>query len=347
MSTLRTITHIAKQAAKKIAAVSALACLGLTYTQTAQAGPHDDYVDCYWWDAACETYNRYNTKYPIVLVHGVSGFDSLLGFVDYFHKIPENLEGDFFTGGKAKVYVPNITAWDDAYVRGEQLHDYIVNHVLPDSGASKVNLIGHSLGGPTVRYVSNVAPEIVASATTVNAINYGSGFADWGMDNFPEGSLGNNLLAGALNALGDITDALSGNPEYDQDALDAVLFMTSDGANTFNAQYGDGMPSNYCGEGAQFVNGVHYFSWGGTGTYTNILDVSDVFLDITDSLGYFHGEASDGLVAKCSMHWGNVLRDNYDMNHLDAVNLLFGLAGWHDPVDIFENHAARLRDMGL
>jgi triacylglycerol lipase len=313
----------------------------------AVAQEHDDYVSCSWWNAACETYNRYNTKYPIVLVHGVSGFDSLLGLVDYFHKIPENLEGDFITGGNAKVYVPNLSAWHDAYYRGEQLHDYIVNHVLPDSGATKVHLMGHSLGGPTVRYVAGIAPELVASATTVNAINYGSGFADWGMETFPEGTISNDLLAGGLSALGDITDALAGNPEHEQDALRAVLFMTSEGANEFNAQYSDGMPSNYCGEGQQKVNGVHYFSWGGVGQHTNLLDVSDIFLNITDALGDFNGEESDGLVAKCSMHWGNVLRNDYDMNHLDATNLLFGLAGWHDPVDIFENHAARLRDMGL
>lgn len=154
----------------------------LTFSSLSNAGAHSDYVDCSWWNAACESYNRYNTQYPIVLVHGVAGFDSLLGFVDYFHNIPENLEGNVVTGGKAKVYVPNITAWDDAYVRGEQLLEYIQTHVLPDSGASKVNLIGHSLGGPTTRYVASVAPSLVASVTTVNAVNYGSGFADWGGD---------------------------------------------------------------------------------------------------------------------------------------------------------------------
>ena len=350
MNTFRQLQAVAKKAMRQVGKVTSFAALSLTLsvtmTQKASAEAHDDYVDCKWWDAACESYNRYNTKYPIVLVHGVSGFDSLLGLMDYFHKVPENLEGGFITGGKAKVYVPNVTAWDDAYVRGEQLHDYIVNHVLPDSGASKVNLVGHSLGGPTVRYVAGIAPELVASATTVNAINFGSGFADWGMENFPEGTLRNDLLAGALSALGDITDALAGNPEYEQDALRAVLFMTTEGANEFNAQFTAGMPSNYCGEGAQQVNGVHYFSWGGTGTYTNILDVSDIFLDITGKLGFDNSD-HDGLVSRCSMRWGNVLRDNYDMNHLDATNLLFGFAGWHDPIDIYENHAARLRDMGL
>lgn len=167
------------------------------------------------------------------------------------------------------------------------------------------------------------------------------------MDNFPEGSASNALIVDLLNALGDITDTLAGNPEHEQDALDAVLFMTSEVSGEFNAIHSDGMPTTYCGEGASTVNGVHYFSWGGTGQWTNLLDVTDAFMVLTGSLGYYNGEESDGLVAKCSMHWGDVLRDDYNSNHLDATNLLFGLSGWHDPVDIYENHAARLRDMGL
>merc|ERR1711976_999114 len=47
-------------------------------------------------------------------------------------------------------------------VRGEQLLDYI-DEVLALSGADKVNLIGHSHGGPTARYAASVAPDKVAS----------------------------------------------------------------------------------------------------------------------------------------------------------------------------------------
>lgn len=305
------------------------------------AGGHSGYKTCSWWNVFCKTANRYNTKYPIVLVHGVSGFDRVLGFVEYFHDIPDELRE-----GNARVYVPNITAWHDAYRRGEQLHSYIVNHVLPHSGASKVNLIGHSLGGPTIRYVAGVNPDIVASVTTVNGTNFGSGFADWGMRNFPEGSWGNGVLADLLNLLGNVTDALSGNPQYEQDALESVKFMTSSGADQFNKQFKAGKPSSWCGEGASKVNGVRYFSWGSTGYYTNVLDVSDTFMALTGSLG-FSDSNNDGLVHRCSQHWGDVIKSNYHLNHLDATNLLFGMTGWTDPRDIYENHAERLRGMGL
>ncbi|MCG8669264.1 MAG: triacylglycerol lipase [Pseudomonadales bacterium] len=305
------------------------------------AGGHSGYKTCSWWDAFCKSKHRYNTKYPIVLVHGVSGFDSLLGLVDYFHDIPDELRE-----GRAKVYTPNITAWHDAYVRGEQLHDYIVNYVLPHSGASKVNLIGHSLGGPTSRYVAAINPGVVASVTTVNGTNFGSGFADWGMRVFPEGTWRNGVLADLLGLLGDVTDALSGNPEYEQDALESVKFMTTAQMNSFNRQFPNGKPSKNCGEGSSKVNGIRYYSWGSTGQSTNILDVSDALLIVTGGLG-FSNNNHDGLVARCSQHWGDVIKSNYRLNHLDATNLLFGMTGWTDPRDIYENHAERLRGLGL
>ncbi|CCK76587.1 Lipase, fragment [Oleispira antarctica RB-8] len=46
-------------------------------------------------------------------------------------------------------------------------------------------------------------------------------------------------------------------------------------------QFLDGEPSEYCGEGQSYVNGVHYFSWGSTGIFTHFLDVSDPILALT------------------------------------------------------------------
>lgn len=307
----------------------------------AVAGAHSGYKTCSWWDLYCQNKHRYNTKYPIVLVHGVSGWDELLGFVEYFHDIPDELRE-----GRARVYVPNVTAWHDAYTRGEQLHNYIVNYVLPHSGAAKVNLIGHSLGGPTIRYVAGVNPGIVASVTTVNSVNFGSAFADWGARNFPGGTWYGDTAMRLLDLLGDVADALSGNPEYEQNALEAIKFMTSAGAAEFNKRFPAGKPSSWCGEGAAAADGIRYYSWGSTGTYTNVLDVTDTFFAMTSALS-FSDSNNDGLVHRCSQHWGDVIKSNYKLNHLDATNQLFGMTGWTDPRDIYENHASRLRGLGL
>ena len=82
------------------------------------------------------------TRYPIVLVHGLFGFDSALG-VDYFYGIPDALRQ-----GGAKVYVAQVSAANSTEVRGEQLLAQ-VNTILAITGAAKVNLVGHSHGGPT------------------------------------------------------------------------------------------------------------------------------------------------------------------------------------------------------
>ena len=55
------------------------------------------------------------TKYPIVLVHGLFGFDRI-GPVDYWYGIPSALRSD-----GAKVYVTQVSAANSTEVRGEQL----------------------------------------------------------------------------------------------------------------------------------------------------------------------------------------------------------------------------------
>ncbi len=290
---------------------------------------------CWWWQDC----TAYKTKYPIVLVHGVSGFDSILG-IDYFYGVRSALQER-----GARVYAPNVTAWEDAYVRGEQLVDYLEN-LRAATGAQKFNLMGHSLGGPTTRYAAGVRPDLVASVTTINAVNFGSDFADAARGIVPVGGGIEALVEGSLNLLGDIIDFLSGNPSYAQDALDSVTFMTTPGANQFNQLFPDGKPGSRCGEGASKVNGVRYYSWGGDATFTNALDISDAFLIFT---GATISGANDGLVERCDQHWGDVLGTRYNMNHLDAVNHIFGIHHLFetDPLTLYKNQASRLKNAGL
>ncbi|MFT7186007.1 MAG: triacylglycerol lipase [Pseudohongiellaceae bacterium] len=290
---------------------------------------------CWWWQDC----SSYKTKYPIVLVHGVAGFSSILG-IDYFYGVRNALRAR-----GATVYAPNLTAWDDAYVRGEQLID-VLEDLKAGTGKSKFNLMGHSLGGPTIRYAAGVRPDLVASVTTINAVNFGSDFADVARGLVPVGGGLESLVEVALNLLGNVTDFLSGNPEYTNDALSSVTFMTSQGANQFNAAFPDGKPTSRCGEGASVVDGVRYYSWGGDKAFTNMFDVSDYFLAFTGST--ING-ANDGLVERCDQHWGDVISTRYNMNHLDAVNHIFGIHNiWEtDPLTLYKNQAVRLKRRGL
>lgn len=291
---------------------------------------------CWWWQDC----TAYKTKHPIVLVHGLSGFDSILG-IDYFYGVKGELEER-----GAKVYIPNVTSWEDGYVRGEQLLAYL-EELKAITGAQKFNLIGHSLGSPTSRYVAGVRPDLVASVTSVNGANSGSGFADAARGIVPVGGGAEALIEGALNLLGDIIDALAGNPAYTQDALGAVTFLTTPGAEQFNNLFPAGRPTSYCGEGAGIVNGIRYYSWGGDWIATNALDISDPFLLFTGATMF--GQENDGLVGQCQQNWGDVISTDYNLNHLDGVNLFFGLSNLFevDPVVLFENHARRLKAVGL
>ena len=282
------------------------------------------------------------TKYPIVLVHGLFGWDTIAGTVDYWYKIPDALRAD-----GAKVYVTQVSAANSTEVRGEQLLSQ-VKQILAITGASKVNLVGHSHGGPTARYVAGVAPALVASVTSVGGVNRGSDFADAVRGVLPDGS----PLTAAAKTLVDSTlvaliQTLSGNGQLPANAEAALVSLTTAGSNAFNKKFPAGIPTTACGEGAYVVNGVRYYSWGGNKQFTNLLDVGDAALGLTGA--FFNGKPNDGLVSSCSMNLGQVIRTDYKMNHLDEVNQFFGLVNIFEtsPVEVYRQQANRLKNAGL
>ncbi|MCE1250731.1 MAG: triacylglycerol lipase [Comamonadaceae bacterium] len=289
-----------------------------------------------WPAAQAGTYTQ--TRYPIVLVHGLFGFDSVLG-VDYFYGIPQALRQD-----GAQVYVAQVSAANSTEVRGEQLLAQ-VKTILALTGAAKVNLIGHSHGGPTTRYVAGVAPELVASVTSVAGVNRGSRVADVIRGVAPTGSVTEKIAAGAAKALADLINFTSGGKNLPQVPIAALDSLTTAGATRFNQRFGDGVPSSGCGDGAELVNGVRYYSWTGNKTITNLLDPSDLSLALT---GLVFGEANDGLVSVCSSRLGKTV-GTYGQNHLDEVNQMLGLRDWFaaDPVTLFRDQAHRLQAQGL
>lgn len=242
------------------------------------------------------------TKYPIVLVHGLFGFDRI-GPVDYWYGIPSALRSD-----GAKVYVTQVSAANSTEVRGEQLLTQ-VKQILAVTGATKVNLIGHSHGGPTTRYVASVRPDLVASVTSIGGVHKGSAVADLLLGVAPPGSLSNAVVVSVTNGLGSIISFLSGSPNMPQNSLGAAQSLSSAGSAKFNLAHPAGVPTTSCKEGAK----------------------------------------NDGLVASCSTHLGRVIRDDYAMNHMDEVNQTVGLVNIFEtnPVTLYRQHANRLRNLGL
>jgi triacylglycerol lipase len=280
------------------------------------------------------------TRHPVVLVHGLLGFDSLLGIYDYFYGLPSELRS-----GGAKVYVANVSSSNYTEVRGEQLIRYL-DQLRATYGHTKFNLIGHSHGGPTARYVASVRPDLVASMTSVGSPHTGSKVADGLRTVAPPGSILETTLAGFVNALSIFIEFLSGDGDP-QNALGALASLNSAGAAAFNTRHPQGKPTTSCGQGASVVNGVRYYSMGGTSVLTNIFDASDAMLGA--GALFFGFEQNDGLVGQCSSHWGVVLRDNYGWNHLDEVNQILGLRGLFasSPASVYRAQANRLKNAGL
>jgi triacylglycerol lipase len=279
-------------------------------------------------------------KYPVVMVHGIFGFDDVWG-IDYFYRIPQALKDE-----GAKVFVASVSPANSTEVRGEQLRTYI-QAVLAQTGATKVNLIGHSHGGPTVRYVASVSPEMVASVTSIGGVNWGSRFADVMRGLVPMDSATEWLVKQGLDTLARVISGVSGSPQRPQDSLAMTQSLTTQGSVLFNSRYPEGMPSQYCGQGPALAsNGVHYFSWSGASSFTNALDPIDYGLELTSLV---FNEPNDGLVSSCSSHLGKVIKDNYTMNHLDEVNHTFGITSWFEtnPVTLYRQHMTRLRQLGL
>lgn len=279
-------------------------------------------------------------EYPVVLVHGLFGFDNLLG-VDYFYRVPSVIRQE---GGN--VYVAEVSSAHNSELRGEQLLEQVAL-IRALTGKDKVNLIGHSQGAQTIRYVASVKPQWVASVTSIGGVNWGSRFADVVRGGVDQGSFSEQFLASLANGLAGLIDLLSGKPTAPKDALEALSALTTEGTTAFNQKYPEGVPAQYCGQGDTLAsNGVYYFSWSGSRAWTNLLDPAD------NALLLFSGvfdEANDGLVSACSSNLGYVIGNDFKMNHLDQVNQTIGIHHLFetDPLTVYRQHIRRLKGLNL
>jgi len=115
---------------------------------------------------------------PIVLVHGLFGFNQLtlggLNLADYFRHIPEALRQE----GHYVPVPPQLNPSGSIENRAENLKRYLNTH--PEVVGKKVHLIAHSMGGLDCRYmISKLGmAERVISLTTIATPHHGSPIAD-------------------------------------------------------------------------------------------------------------------------------------------------------------------------
>ncbi|MCK1790482.1 lipase family alpha/beta hydrolase [Pseudomonas violetae] len=287
------------------------------------------------------------THYPILLVHGLFGFDKI-GPFEHFHDIRPAL-----LGAGARVFVPHLSASHSNEARGEQLLAQI-QRVLDGTGVKKVNLIGHSQGALAARYAAAVNPRVVASVTSVSGPNHGSELADCLRNALTPGRLPEQVAETIASLFADFLSVLSGKPEMPQNAVAALNALTTEGVAAFNRKYPQGLPDTWGGMGREVVAGVRYFSWSGT-VQGNLIEAGRNALDplhiFSRALSrYFTKEIdqNDGMVGRYSSHLGKVIRSDYPMDHLYAINQTAGrVSKGVDPVELYVQHAQRLRKAGV
>lgn len=125
--------------------------------------------------------------YPIVLVHGIARFDALavilsrlpgldiVGRFRYFNGIPDLLAAEGYT-----VFTPGLQFADSSDVRAASLKTQIEGY-LAQTGAAKVHIIAHSMGGLDARLmITDLGmADRVASLTTIGTPHNGTVLADF------------------------------------------------------------------------------------------------------------------------------------------------------------------------
>lgn len=210
--------------------------------------------------------NYAKTKYPIVFVHGFGlGFNRIgtdrVG-LDYWYQIPQDLARH-----GSRVFAAELSAVSSNEIRGEQLLQQI-DEVLAITGKTKVNLIGHSQGVPTIQYVGATASPKVASLTAIAGAMQGTPI----FERASQLPLLDPLIHAVSQILGHTLNVLTGN-RYPVSAEDALSALNPTDMITFNQKYGSSATPKDCKSQGDHrtANGIYHYSWMGNRQVTHVL----------------------------------------------------------------------------
>jgi triacylglycerol lipase len=293
---------------------------------------------------------RCATRYPLVLVPGMLGFIRLVLY-PYWYGIISALRR-----GGAVVVAVKVSPLHSSEVRGEQLLARI-EEILQQTGAPKVNLIGHSQGALSARYAAARRPDLVASVTSVAGPNHGSELADYLLAHYPPNSAKGRMLSAVLrliNALMSLLETGYRGPKLPVDLHASHESLTTAGVARFNERYPQGLPDTWGGQGAEEVDGVRYYSGSGilqpgkTDKGRNLFDGTNRSCRLFARTFVREAGQCDGMVGRFSSHLGTVIGDDYPLDHFDIVNQSLGLVGkGAEPIRLFVEHAERLKAAGV
>lgn len=284
------------------------------------------------------------THYPIVFAHGSFGFNNISN-IDYFYQILPDL-----TRHGANTWMTTVSPLNSSEVRGEQLLQQ-VEEILALTQKDKVNLIGHSHGGHSIRYVAGVIPEHVASLTTIASANKGAKSSDLFIESVQGTRLEKPIKTLFDRLISPLIIYSQGLKPIDlpSDITGYFNSQSTSGAQNFNQKFPLGVPKTECGEGQYFSHKIYYYSFMGNRAFNTALDPSDYIFEAMSRLIIKNQGDNDGMAIRCHARFGKVIKDNYNWNHVDEVNQLLGIRGAlsADPVAVYRQHANRLKQQGL
>lgn len=276
--------------------------------------------------------------YPIVLAHGFFGFDSFAGVesVTYFYGVKDYLREQ----GEREVYTPAVDPFNASDVRAARLIEHI-ERIRRETGAAKVNLIGHSQGGLDARLVAHDRPDLVASVTTFSTPHHGTPIADALTPSFP----GSSVVARIVDTFVRITlRPLWSEIGSATSFMTQLRFMSSEGTERFNAEHPDqpgipyfsiaGRSGSSLGEGECASDAEPDF----VARWKDARDPLEPLLRPTKFLLDGDGDGApfvhDGIVRVRDAKWGTFL-GCVPADHFDEVGHLFESA---DPDGVRWNH---------
>ncbi len=232
--------------------------------------------------------NSCNTKYPILLVHGVGYRDDMV--ISSWGRIPEYLRH-----GGARVFLGEAEAWSSFENNAKQLKIRIES-ILAETHADKVNIIAHSKGGLDARYaISKLGvADKVASLTTVCTPHYGTCIADIVCRYMPEKET-------AVYALVNFFARFMGDKSPDSNL--AIKQLSHKYMKAFNEKVIDAPGVLYQSYGAQMLSAV-----------------DDPLYALSYRLLKKYEGHNDGMVSEQSCQWGDFRGITEEVSHLQMTD---------------------------
>jgi len=292
---------------------------------------------------------RRGPPWPVVLVHGFSGFNRL-GPLEYYFRVIDKLADE----GEHEIFAPALPPYNSVEERAPFL-GLAIDQVLRDTSAAKVHLIAHSQGGLDARYAISVLgyDDRVATLTTIATPHHGSPLGDYALS-LPENTLDPValLLAWLIGAIDDPDAAPGGDNDWRSDLDASARSLSTAVVTAYNAAHPDSPR-------------VPIFSFAGVSNLQRAPDLCGASewgrlsrFDLVDPLlvptatvlgGWnpFDRTPNDGIVPTASMIWGTFV-GCIPADHFDEVGQIADyfpdLISGFDHLDFYRTLVKRLRE---